>query len=54
MNIVMMSRVMELTEKQTRFQRVRILMSNWKSVAIVVIIFLTAKVAAEQLAMALR
>lgn len=52
LNSVMVSRILELSEKKTRYERLKIMISNWKNVVYVAIITLTVKVALEQLALA--
>jgi len=54
MNIVMIDRILELSETRSKFEKLKQYMSNWRYVAITSIGFLTAKVAAEQLVMLLR
>lgn len=49
MNVVMISRILELTEKRTKFQRIREMSSNWKAVIVVSVLALTLKSAAEQI-----
>jgi len=51
MNIVMLDRILELTDKRPRFYKIKLFVKNWKTVTLVSIVFLTAKVAAEQLVM---
>jgi hypothetical protein len=53
-NIILYSRMAELSENKSRFYRVRKLMSNWKVVAMVAIALFTAKIAAEQAVLLLR
>jgi len=54
MNIVMRDRILELTEKPTRFQKIKQIVSNWKGVCIVAVLALTLKSAAEQLVLLLK
>jgi hypothetical protein len=51
MNIVMLDRILELTEKKTRFEKLRKIFSNWSYVAWLAIALFTLKIGAEQLAM---
>jgi hypothetical protein len=51
MNIVTISRILEITEKRSRFQRIKEISSNWKAVCVVSIAALTLKIAAEQIIM---
>ena len=53
MNIVLVERIVELSEVKSRFERLKKIATNWKAVCIIVVIALTVKVAAEQLAMML-
>ena len=53
MNIVLVERIVELSEVKSRFERLKRLMTSWKTVCITAVIALTVKVAAEQLAMML-
>jgi len=54
MNIVMASRIVELSEKKKKLDRLKQKVRNWKGIAFVSILFLTVKVACEQLMMAMR
>jgi hypothetical protein len=54
MNIVMASRIVELSEKKKKLDRLKQKVRNWKGIALVSILFLTVKVACEQLMMAMR
>jgi hypothetical protein len=51
MNHVMRSRIVELSEVKTRFERIKNLVNNWKYVAALSIGLFTAKIAVEQLLM---
>lgn len=51
MNIIILSRIIEITEKKPMFFKIRQMVSNWKALVIYSALFLTCKVAAEQLAM---
>ena len=53
-NIVLHERIIELSEFESRFSKLRKFVSNWKYVAMMSIGLFTAKVAAEQLCMLLR
>jgi hypothetical protein len=53
-NIVMIDRILEITERRTRFQKIKQMVSNWKSVCIVAVLALTLKSAAEQLVLLLK
>lgn len=52
-NIVTASRIIEITEKKSRFHRIKEFSSNWKMVIIISVGALTLKIAAEQMAMML-
>lgn len=54
MNTVLLSRMVELSELKTRHQKIKEIVAHWRGVAIVAILALTLKVAAEQLILALR
>ena len=49
-----MSRMIELSESRSRFERIKRLASNWKFVAVGSVLFLTGKSAAEQLVLLFR
>lgn len=51
MQVVIYSRIMELTERPPRFKWVRDMSSNWKAVIVVAVAALTLKIAAEQIIM---
>jgi hypothetical protein len=53
-NLVLAERIVTLSEFEGRLDRLKRLVSNWKMVALVSIGMMTAKVAAEQLVMAIR
>jgi len=54
MNIIIIERIVELSEIQSRHKKLRKFLSSWKHVAYMSIGLLTAKVAAEQLFMLVR
>jgi hypothetical protein len=54
MNIVLLSRISEISESKTKFQRIKKFSSNWQNVIVVSILAMTLKVIAEQVIMAIR
>ena len=54
MNVVTISRILELSEKRSRFYRLKLMISNYKAVVFVSIAALTLKSIAEQIVMAIR
>jgi hypothetical protein len=54
MNIVTIDRITELSDNKTRHEKLKIILWNWKMVAIISVALLTAKVGAEQLVMLIR
>ena len=53
-NIVLHERIIELSEFESRFSKLRKFVSNWKYVAMMSIGLFTAKIAIEQLVTAIR
>ena len=53
MNIVMVDRINELSERKSKLQKLKEVISNWKAVVVVSVLALTLKSAGEQLAMML-
>lgn len=51
MNLVMFSRILEITDKKSRFSKIREMSSNWRAVIVVSVGALTLKTIAEQLIM---
>ena len=54
MNLLIAERIIELSERKSRFTKLKLFLSEWKNVAYLSIGILTLKIAAEQLVMLLR
>lgn len=54
MNVVIFSRMAELSENRGRLYRMKLMISNYKAVVFVSIAALTLKTIAEQIVMAIR
>jgi hypothetical protein len=54
MNIIILNRIIELTEPKSRFYKIKNIVTNWKGVVVVSIVALTLKVIAEQIVLAIR
>lgn len=53
MNIVMVDRINELSERKSKLQKIKDIVSNWRSVCIVAVLAITLKSIAESLALML-